>query len=146
VIVAWSVLERTLRLVAYALTADTPIDENGDRTAAVVFEGMATRTLVGIMHSLIAMRHPADVRFAKVVGDRIMKAKTHRDLLAHSIFQAGEKEGTLHPLSIKTVGGLKQAKGEFSVDDTLAWQKEIGELSALLLTILVRWNYFSFPE
>jgi hypothetical protein len=49
------------------------------------------------MHSLIAMRHPADVRFAKEIGERIIKAKTHRDLLAHPIFEAGKKEIFLVP-------------------------------------------------
>jgi hypothetical protein len=47
---------------------------------------------------------------------------------------------------VKTVGGLKQARGDFSVDGINMWAKENSELAALLLTILVRWGYFTIPD
>ena len=146
VITSWSAVEYVLRMMAYALTANQPIDEGDDRTAAIVFEGMQVRTLVGVLQTLVQMRFPADEKGIKKFGERILKAKKQRDIFGHSLFDSGNELGTVRPLIVKTVGGLKGARGDFSVDGINMWAKENSELAALLLTILVRWGYFTIPD
>lgn len=146
VIVSWSMFEHILKMMAYSLTADSPVDEAGDRTAAVVFQGMEGRVLVGILVSLIQMRFSdkAVADFRKFAA-RVLAAKKHRDLLSHALFEPGQKPDGVRPILVKTVGGLKQAAGEMTPDDIRAWVEEIRSLQVSGLAYLVAWGYMSMP-
>jgi len=67
--------------------ANQPIDEGDDRTAAIVFEGMQVRTLVGVLQTLVQMRFPADEKGIKEFGERILKAKKQRDIFGHLLIK-----------------------------------------------------------
>jgi hypothetical protein len=146
VMVSWSMFERCLKLMAYGLTTNSPMEENDDRTAAIAYEGMQTRALIGILESLVQMRFPAERQMIRKFGERALKAKAQRDVLGHSIFERGSAPDTIRPILAKTVGGLRQARGDLTVQDIEGWAQIIGNLTVEGLAILVRWGYLIAPN
>jgi hypothetical protein len=121
VITSWAIVDHSLQWLAADLTLGKHVDQRTDTddTAALVpFAGMGTRAMVGLIRSLLQLRHPAEEEAWLKLGRQIEEAKAQRDIIAHCTWSKGDTPDTVRPHGIKTVGGLKGIRNEqISIND-----------------------------
>lgn len=117
VITTWAIVDYALMALAADLTLGQPVNarEDEDDSAGVIpYAGMGTRAMVGLIQSLIQVRHQDKglVEDWKKLGKKINDAKAQRDIIAHCVWGPGSSPDHMMPGGFKTVGGLKGLRDE----------------------------------
>lgn len=117
VVTTWAVVDYSLMALASDLTSGTHVDsrdEIDDNASVIPYAGMGTRTLVGLILSLIQVRHKDEELIAEwlKLSKKINQAKGQRDIIAHCIWAPGTTSEHIKPTGFKSVGGLKGLKDE----------------------------------
>lgn len=117
VVTTWAIVDYALVALAADLTLGVHVDhrEDADDNAAVIpYAGMGTRAVVGLIQSLLQVRHVDQALMKDWVklGKKINEAKAQRDIIAHCVWAAGSTPEHIKPTGFKTVGGLKGLRNE----------------------------------
>ena len=117
VVATWAMVDYALVALAADLTLGVHVNhrEDADDNAGVIpYAGMGTRPVVGLIQSLLQVRH-ADEALTKEwvkLAKKINEAKAQRDIIAHCVWAAGSTPEHIKPTGFKTVGGLKALRNE----------------------------------
>lgn len=147
VITTWPVAHFFLGSALCAVIADGDVWE-GDKSIAIVVNGMTPRTITGLLRTFVRLRFPKDDRAFTKLLDRFSAIEKTRDAFAHAIWTPCEGDPSrIEPGLVKTVGGLRKARASYSVSEINEVTAAIKHLCLQLAAFLLHWGIAPpFPE
>ena len=145
IIIDWAVLEHAMTAaiskllaargspLARALRASPP---EVDKADLVITYGTDARTKLGLLRMLVGMRLPSDADEFNKLAKRIERAADARNIIAHGLWVAGQRPGTISTHAIKTIGHLTVTPHEYSVDELERLARRIVLLTDELIKFL----------
>lgn len=137
----WAMVEFFLSYTLGALITEDGEFYTSDSTVAILTNGMAAATTIGLLRTLARERHRQDFKKFSKLCDDLIKAKKNRDNFAHA-FWTQRPDGKIEPYLIKTVGSIRRAKGAHTVEDIKNHSEHMMGLIRQLAAFQVRWEIF----
>jgi hypothetical protein len=149
VITSWAIVDHALQALCADLTVGRHVDErtdDDDSVALIPFAGMSTRAMVGLIRSMLQVRHSErESEFVKL-GKAITEAKAQRDIIAHCTWSAGDAPEKIRPHGYKTVGGLKGIQNEQLTINDMADRSLLNmQLASKVWAWRIRLGYLDAP-
>ena len=113
VVTTWAIVDYAMVALAGDLTMGVHVDyrDDADDSAAVIpYAGMGTRAVVGLIQSLLEVRHGDEALTKEWVklAKKINEAKAQRDIIAHCVWAADPRRNTSSPQASRRWGDLRR--------------------------------------